>query len=76
MAQWRVNKKEDQPDFFLPPELSFVLQIKCAELVPSTAFSAGVTCRFPRVQRYSVCVCCENKLSMHFRDRGLYKEML
>jgi hypothetical protein len=51
MGVWRVNKKDDQPDFFLPPELSFVLQLKCAELVPSTAFSAGVTCRFPRVQR-------------------------
>ena len=51
LAPWKVTKRDDQPDFFIPPELSVVVQIKCAELVVSTAFSAKMTCRFPRVQR-------------------------
>lgn len=51
LAPWKISKKDDQPDFFIPPCDSFVLQIKCAELVPSISFSAGVTCRFPRLQR-------------------------
>ena len=51
-APWKIMKKDDQPDFFIPPEKSYVVQLKCAELVVSTCFSAKVTCRFPRLQRY------------------------
>lgn len=50
-APWKITKKDDQPDFFIPPESSFVVQIKCAELVVSVSFSAKMTCRFPRLQR-------------------------
>ena len=35
MAPWKPSKKDDIPDFFIPPEDSFVVQVKCAELVPS-----------------------------------------
>ena len=51
LAPWKITKRDDQPDFFIPPEASFVLQLKCAELVPSVSFSAKMTCRFPRIQR-------------------------
>jgi hypothetical protein len=50
MAYWKP-KPDNKPDFFIPPKESFVLQVKCAELVDSTAFSAGITARFPRVER-------------------------
>jgi hypothetical protein len=50
MAYWKP-KPVDKPDFFIPPKESFVLQIKCAELVYSTSFPAGITARFPRVER-------------------------
>ncbi len=45
-------KKDDYPHIWIPPYKSFVVQLKCAELVTSTQFSSGYTCRFPRV----VCV--------------------
>ena len=56
MAPWKPSKKDDIPDFFIPPEDSFVVQVKCAELVPSISFSAGVTCRFPRLQRSDIII--------------------
>ena len=48
LANWKVSKK-DIPNVYIPPELSIVVQLKCAELVPSAFFSAGVCCRFPRI---------------------------
>ena len=52
LAPWKITKRDDQPDFFFPPDVSVVVQLKCAELVVSDSFSAKMTCRFPRVQRY------------------------
>ena len=34
---------------YFEPSKSIVIQLKCAELVPSAQFSAGLTTRFPRV---------------------------
>ena len=48
LANWKVAKK-DIPNVYIPPELSIVVQLKCAELVPSAFFSAGLCCRFPRI---------------------------
>jgi DNA ligase 4 len=56
---WRIGKTEDIPDVWVPPERSIVIELKCAELVTSTQFSAGITCRFPRLRkiRYDKDVC-------------------
>lgn len=51
LQHWHIAKRDDRPHVYYPPEQSIVLQLKCAELVESTSFSAGYTCRFPRVQR-------------------------
>eukprot|EP01033_Poteriospumella_lacustris_P007600 gene7600-5461_t len=51
LQHWKIAKKDDRPHVYYPPEKTIAMQIKCAELVESTAFSAGITCRFPRVQR-------------------------
>jgi hypothetical protein len=37
MEYWKP-KPGDKPDFFIPPRESFVLQIKCAELVINLSF--------------------------------------
>jgi DNA ligase-4 len=42
-------KADDRPHYYIPPEDSFVVTIKCGELVPTAAFTAGLTCRFPRL---------------------------
>jgi len=49
LANWKVSKK-DIPNVYIPPEKSIVVQLKCAEIVPSAFFSAGLCCRFPRIQ--------------------------
>lgn len=51
LQHWKIAKRDDRPHVYYPPEKTIAMQIKCAELVESTAFSAGITCRFPRVQR-------------------------
>ena len=53
LADWNVPNNEDKPNFYIPPEKSFIMQIKCAELTKCLhkTFSAEITCRFPRVQR-------------------------
>lgn len=51
LAHWAIAKRDDRPNVWIPPEHSIVVQLKCAELVDSYAFSAGITCRFPRLQR-------------------------
>ncbi len=51
LAHWNINKRDDRPHVYLSPRHSIVLQIKCAEIVDSSAFSCNYTCRFPRVQR-------------------------
>jgi DNA ligase-4 len=51
LAHWEVKKRDDRPDVYIEPEHSVVLQVKCAEVIKSLAYSAGYTCRFPRVQR-------------------------
>jgi ATP-dependent DNA ligase len=48
LAHWKARAL-DRPDCYIPPEESIVVTIKCAEIVPSAAFSAGYTCRFPRI---------------------------
>lgn len=50
-ADWVIAKKDDRPHFYYPPNQSIVLQLKCGEIVDSTSFAAGFTCRFPRVAR-------------------------
>ena len=42
----------ERPDVWIDPAESCVLQVKAAQIVPSTRYRAGVTLRFPRV----VCV--------------------
>jgi DNA ligase-4 len=49
LAHWKASKK-DIPNVYIPPEKSIVVQLKCAEIVPSAFFSAGMCCRFPRIQ--------------------------
>jgi len=50
---WKCQKK-DLPDLWISPEDSFVLTILAAEIVSSTAMSAGVTLRFPRIHKIRV----------------------
>lgn len=50
LTHWVIGKRDDRPNVYIPPEQSIVVQLKCAELVPTANFSAGITCRFPRVQ--------------------------
>ena len=40
---------EDTPNLLIDPSKSVVLQLKCAELIPTQNFSTGVTCRYGRV---------------------------
>lgn len=49
LAHW-AYKATDKPNVYIPPDHSFLVELKCAEIVPSTQFSAGVTCRFPRLK--------------------------
>lgn len=49
LAHWKAAKK-DLPNVYIPPEQSIVVQLKCAEIVPSANFSSGLCCRFPRIQ--------------------------
>jgi DNA ligase-4 len=51
LCQWWPSKADDRPDVWYVPSESFVLEIACAQLVPSHAFKAGKTFRFPRVVR-------------------------
>ena len=51
LDKWWPIKSDDKPDVWYKPSESFVLEIACAQLVPSRAFSAGYTFRFPRVVR-------------------------
>jgi ATP-dependent DNA ligase len=48
---WRIGKSDDVPDVWIPPDRSFIVELKCAEIVTSDQFSAGVTCRFPRLRK-------------------------
>lgn len=48
---WRIGKPDDVPDVWIPPERSFIVELKCAEIVTSDQFSAGITCRFPRLRK-------------------------
>ena len=41
----------ERPDVWIDPAESCVLQVKAAQIVPSTRYRAGVTLRFPRVVR-------------------------
>lgn len=50
-SPWRIGKNDDIPDVWIPPADSVVVELKCAEIVQSTQFSAGVTCRFPRLRK-------------------------
>jgi DNA ligase-4 len=56
---WAIGKTDDIPDVWVPPENSIVVELKCAQLVLSSDFSAGITCRFPRLRkiRYDKDVC-------------------
>jgi hypothetical protein len=51
LSNWKIGKKEDRPHVWIPVDKSIVLELKCAEIVESTQYSASVTCRFPRVHR-------------------------
>ncbi|KAJ1380788.1 hypothetical protein B484DRAFT_440908, partial [Ochromonadaceae sp. CCMP2298] len=48
LKHWKVSK-QDTPHVYIPPEKSIVVELKCAELVRSTTFSACMTFRFPRI---------------------------
>lgn len=42
-------RKQDYPDIWIDPDHSMVLTLNAGEIVPSTAFPARVTLRFPRI---------------------------
>jgi DNA ligase-4 len=46
-----VFKKKVYPDLWIRPDDSVVLTIKASEIVAADAFQAGITLRFPRIQR-------------------------
>jgi ATP dependent DNA ligase C terminal region len=75
---WVPNKADDRPHLFIRPEDSFVLQIKCGEIVVSDAFLAGYTCRFPRVQRIREDKPVDQVMTLaeffELRDRGISKK--
>jgi DNA ligase 4 len=50
-SPWRIGKNDDVPDVWIRPADSIIVELKCAEIVQSTQFSAGVTCRFPRLRK-------------------------
>lgn len=41
---------KEKPDAWLPPDKSFILQVKAAEIIESDRFKTGCTLRFPRVE--------------------------
>jgi hypothetical protein len=50
LAHWQVPKS-NRPNVYFPVDKSIVVELKCAELVDSVIFTAGMTCRFPRISR-------------------------
>ena len=50
---WRF-KKDNYPDLWIHPDDSFVITINAGEIVSSDDYQAGVTLRFPRIQRIRV----------------------
>lgn len=49
-APWRP-RAQDRPDVYIPPDKSIVVEVKCAELTTTDMYSAGLTCRFPRIHK-------------------------
>jgi len=49
-SQWRPRAQE-RPDVYIPPDKSIVVEVKCAELTTTDMYSAGLTCRFPRIHK-------------------------
>jgi hypothetical protein len=49
LAHWTPKTPDDRPAYYIMPEDSFVVTIKCFSIETSRAFSAGLTPRFPRV---------------------------
>jgi len=40
-----LTSEDNIPNVWIDPDRSVILQVKCAELVPSAQFSVGLTCR-------------------------------
>jgi ATP-dependent DNA ligase len=49
LCGWWPSKIDDRPDVWYPPDKSFLLELKCAQLVSSEVWKAGKTFRFPVV---------------------------
>jgi DNA ligase-4 len=50
-SPWKIAKSDDVPHVWIEPQNSVIVEINCAELIPSSSFAANMTCRFPRVRR-------------------------
>jgi DNA ligase-4 len=51
MSAWKPGKTDDIPNVWLLPKHSVILEVKAPELVKTDQFAAGLTPRFPRVER-------------------------
>lgn len=51
IPSWLSLEKKDLPDVYIQPNHSQIVQLKATEIVPSVAYSAGVTLRFPRFEK-------------------------
>jgi len=51
IPSWLSLEKKDIPDVYIQPDQSQIVQLKATEIVPSVAYSAGVTLRFPRFEK-------------------------
>jgi hypothetical protein len=72
LRHWKPPSGE-RPDRWIDPQDSCVVELKCAEITKSMAFSAGYTCRFPRLQhiRFDKAV---NEIMTHEDIIGIYRK--
>ena len=62
-SPWRP-RAQDRPDVYIPPDKSIVVEVKCAELTTTDMYSAGLTCRFPRIHKIRMDKSFEEVLSL------------
>ncbi|ORX53424.1 ATP-dependent DNA ligase [Piromyces finnis] len=64
IPSWLSLEKKDMPDVYIRPDHSQIVQLKATEIVPSVAYSAGVTLRFPRFEKIREDKTYENCLTL------------
>jgi hypothetical protein len=69
-----VFEKKKYPDLWIHPEDSIVLTVKASEIVATDGFQAGITLRFPRIERVRMKDSADDKDARHVETlEGLHR---